>query len=101
MTRCLILKPFPYSYDGIKSVQALKGAFMDIPAALVPGLEAEKYIVPDKPRLDTPELAEIAAKAISAAPENKMYAAPENKFEPGTLAPANPKRAPKRRARKS
>lgn len=49
-----IVKPFPFSRDGVTLEQAVEGA-LDLPDALVPGLEAEGYV----------------NKAQGGAPENK------------------------------
>lgn len=69
---CDILKSFPYSLDGLKTLQASQGDQCEIPDALVPGLEREGYAKPAG--------APVEAKAQSGAPENKaIETAPENK----------------------
>lgn len=41
---CTILKAFPLSRDGIKSEMQTAGAVVDVPDALVGGLEAAGYV---------------------------------------------------------
>jgi hypothetical protein len=64
---CDILRPFPFSRDGVNTEHASPGGdLVDLPDAIVPGLRAEGYV--------------REAKAFSAAPENRAFAsAPENK----------------------
>lgn len=40
----MVLKDFPFSRDGLKIEEALKGAVVDIPDALVDGLTTEGYL---------------------------------------------------------
>lgn len=57
---CDILKPFPFSRDGVNSEMATAGGQCDIPDALVPGLTREGF---------------LRQSGGVAAPENKMVAA--------------------------
>lgn len=50
-----VLKPFPFSRNGIAIEQAVEGP-LDLPEALVTGLETEGYVT----------------KAEAGAPENKL-----------------------------
>lgn len=64
-----VLRPFPYSTNGLNQFPAMPGVEPDppIPADLLPGLVKEGYVA-------------LEGKAISGAPENKdMGAAPANK----------------------
>ncbi|MEN0652387.1 MULTISPECIES: hypothetical protein [Hyphobacterium] len=70
---CDILKTFPFSRDGVDSHMAKAGEQVDIPDALVPGLQRDRYVKPVGEQGD--EL-----KSQPAAPENKALGnAPENK----------------------
>ncbi len=67
-----VLKPFPFSRDGITEEQAVAGVPADIPENLIPGLERAKYI--------------RQTKALAGAPENKADAGAEPKADPAASA---------------
>lgn len=52
-----IIRPFPFSRDGVTTEQAEPGGAADIPDALVPGLTREGFV--------------REVKAMPAPPENK------------------------------
>lgn len=62
-----VLKPFPFSRDGVTAEQAVVGVPADVPDHLVRGLERAKYI--------------RQTKAMAGAPENKVEPAVENKAD--------------------
>lgn len=67
---CRILKPFDFSRDGINTIAAYEDTEADIPAFLAPGLIREGFVEA------------VEAKAMAAAPENKMLTGvEENKVE--------------------
>lgn len=74
-----VLKPFPFSRDGITEEQAIVGVPADIPEHLIRGLERAKYV--------------RQTKALAGAPENKVEPKAENKAdtnpEAGTDAKAD------------
>lgn len=65
-----ILKPFPFSRNGVTEEQAVVGTTENIPDDLVPGLRAEGLV--------------RETKALAGAPENKSEAKAETK---GDAAP--------------
>lgn len=62
-----VLKPFPFSRDGITEEQATVGVPADVPEHLIRGLERAKYI--------------RQTKALAGAPENKAEPKTENKAD--------------------
>ncbi|MCG8445911.1 MAG: hypothetical protein MI753_09370 [Hyphomicrobiales bacterium] len=69
---CKILKPFPFSRDGINAEHAKPSDQINIPDNLVPGLLKERYVT---------VLDEEGAKSLSGSPENKADDVPENKTD--------------------
>lgn len=78
---CKILKSFPFSRDGINSEQAGAGETMDIPEALVPGLEKGGLVQP--------------TKAMGAAPEIGGPVAIETAEEPAPRKRGRPRKVEK------
>lgn len=76
-----IVKPFPFSRDGITEERATAGNPADIPDHLIPGLKREGYV--------------RETKALSGAPQNKVEPALENKAEPEPKADADADAEPK------
>lgn len=69
---CMVLKSFPFSRDGVTTLQARAGETVDIPDDLVPGLTGEGYVKAADGMIDH--------KAFDRAPEVQAFeAAPENK----------------------
>lgn len=61
MTKCKILKDFPFSRDGFTTEKAVKGKDVDIPVNLVRGLEEDGFLSFDEREM----------KVIDGTPEEK------------------------------
>ena len=72
-----VLKPFPFSRDGITEEQAIVGVPADIPDHLIRGLERAKYV--------------RQTKALAGAPENKVEPKTENKADAAAETAADAK----------
>ncbi|MBI1234760.1 MAG: hypothetical protein GC208_09690 [Alphaproteobacteria bacterium] len=70
---CDILKTFPFSRDGVDSHMAKAGEQVDIPDALVPGLQRDRYVKPVGEQGNELKSQPAASenKALGSAPENK------------------------------
>lgn len=62
---CMILKSFPFSRNGVKIEDAVKDETVDIPDALVEGLEAEGFVE----RLGEDD--KVETKVVETTPETK------------------------------
>lgn len=71
--RVHILKPFPFSRDGITPLRAVAGSIDDIPDALVPGLRAGGFIGVSAPEDKGP----LRERAIAAPPAERQVMEPK------------------------
>ena len=53
--RVQILKSFPFSRDGLTTLQAIAGSDEDIPDRLIPGLQREGWVGKSAERVEIPE----------------------------------------------
>mgnify|MGYP001565855248 CR=1 FL=1 len=53
--RVKILKSFPFSRDGLTTLQAVAGSDEDIPDRLISGLQSEGFVGKDTTRVEIPE----------------------------------------------
>jgi len=75
--KCLVLRAFEYSLDGINVFSAATGDIVDIPDALVPGLSAECFVSEPK-NASTPDPRPPPAAKMMPPLENKAPKVPRN-----------------------
>ena len=68
--RVKILKSFPFSRDGLTTLQAVAGRDEDIPDRLIPGLQREGFVGKDAARVEIPEEQLSSLSVAYAQPKN-------------------------------
>lgn len=90
--RVTVLRSFPFSRDGVKTEQAVKGEIVDLPDGMVEGLVVERFVSAILPE---PALTANEARALESLPP--LPAASEPGVEAATEPAPEPARPIRRR----